>query len=176
MKTLAEKSFETEAHVQNMQRVAIKIGEKLELTDTELNRLELLIMLHDIGKINIPGEILTKEGSLSPEEWELMKQHPETGYKIARATEEFAHVAEDILAHHERWDGTGYPNGLKEEEIPLLAKITAVADAYEVMANGRPYKEPLTKEEIVKEFKRCAGTQFDPGLVEIFISVLEAEI
>jgi len=176
LRTLAEKSFETEAHVRNMQRVAIKIGEKLELPDTELKRLELLIMLHDIGKINIPGEILTKEGSLSPEEWDLVKQHPETGCKIARATEEFAHVAEDILAHHERWDGTGYPNGLKEEKIPLLARITAVADAYEVMANGRPYKEPMTKEEIVKEFKRCAGIQFDPELVKIFISVLEAEI
>ena len=176
LNTLAEKSFETEAHVQNMKRVAIKIGEKLELTDTELNRLELLIMMHDIGKINIPGEILSKKGSLSPEEWELVKQHPETGYKIARATEEFAHVAEDILSHHERWDGTGYPKGLKKEEIPLLARITAVADAYEVMANGRPYREPLTKEEIVKEFKRCAGTQFDPGLVEIFLPVLEAEI
>jgi len=85
-------------------------------------------------------------------------------------------VAEDILAHHERWDGTGYPQGLKEEEIPLLARITAVADAYEVMSNGRPYKGPMTKEEIVKEFKRCAGSHFDPKLAEIFISVLEAEI
>jgi len=173
MKTLAEKSFETEAHVENMQKVAIKIGEKLGLTETELNRLKLLIMLHDIGKINIPGEILTKDGSLSPEEWKLVKQHPETGFRIARATEEFAYVAEDILAHHERWDGTGYPNGLKEKEIPLLARITAVADAYEVMTNGRPYKEPMTKEEIVKEVKRCAGKQFDPELVEIFLSVLE---
>ncbi len=176
LKTLAEKSFETETHVRNMQEVALKIGEKLELTETELNRLELLIMLHDIGKINIPGEILTKEGSLSPEEWKLVKQHSETGYKITRALEEFAHVAEDILAHHERWDGTGYPNGLKEEEISLLARITAVADAYEVMTNGRPYKEPMTKEEIVKEFKRSAGTQFDPRLVEIFLSVLKTEI
>ncbi len=176
LKTLAEKSFETEAHVQNMQRVAIKIGEKLRLPETELSRLKLLIMLHDIGKINIPGEILKKESSLSPEEWVLVKQHPKTGYKIARAAEEFAHVAEDILAHHERWDGTGYPNGLKEEEIPLLARITAVADAYEVMTNGRPYKEAMTKEEIVKEFKRCAGKQFDPELVKIFLSILETEI
>ncbi|MGM0653479.1 MAG: HD-GYP domain-containing protein, partial [Bacillota bacterium] len=155
---------------------AIKIGEKLGLPETELNRLKLLVMLHDIGKINIPREILTKEGSLSPEEWKLVKQHPETGYRIAHTTEEFAHVAEDILAHHERWDGTGYPNGLKKEKIPLLARITAVADAYEVMTNGRPYKEPMTKEEIVKEVKRCAGKQFDPELVEIFLSILGTEI
>ena len=79
---------------------------------------------------------LEKKGSLSPEEWELVKQHPETGYRIERAAEEFVHVAEDILAHHERWEGTGYPNGLKEEQIPLLARITAVADAYEVMTSA----------------------------------------
>ena len=175
MKTLAEKSFETEAHVENMQKVAIKIGEKLGLTETELNRLKLLIMLHDIGKINIPGEILTKEGSLSPEEWKLVKQHPETGFRIAHATEEFTHVAEEILSHHERWDGTGYPNGLKEEEIPLLARITAVADAYEVMTNGRPYKAPMTKEEIVKEVKRCAGKQFDPELADVFLKIYKEE-
>ena len=176
LKTLAEKSFETEAHVQNMQEAALKIGEKLELPESELNRLHLLIMLHDIGKINIPGEILTKEGSLTPEEWELMKQHPETGYRITRATGEFAHVAGDVLAHHERWDGTGYPHGLKEEEIPLLARITAIADAYEVMTNGRPYKEPMDREEIVAEFKRCAGTHFDPELADVFLTILKEEL
>ncbi len=173
LKNLEAKSFETEAHYSSMQDVAHKIGKKIGLSESELNRLEMLIPMHDIGKINIPGEILTKEGSLSPEEWELMKQHPVTGFRIACAIEEFAHMAEDILAHHERWDGSGYPQGLKGKEIPLLARITAVADAYEVMTSGRPYKEPMTKEEIKAEFKRCAGTQFDPELVEIFLSVLE---
>ncbi len=91
------------------------------------------------------------------------------------ATEQFAHVAEDILAHHERWDGTGYPQGLKESSIPLLARITAIADAYEVMSHGRPYKKAMSKNEIIAEFRRCSGKQFDPELVEVFLAVLEGD-
>jgi len=172
-KTLEEKSFETEEHTRNMQEAASKIAEKINLPDSEINRLRLLITLHDIGKINNAENILTKTGPLTPEEWELMKKHPETGYRIALAAEEFAHVAKDILAHHEHWDGSGYPQGLKGKEIPLLSRITAIADAYEVMSRGRPYKKALRPEEIKAEFKRCAGTQFDPELVEAFLSVLE---
>jgi len=88
---------------------------------------------------------------------------------------EFTCVAEDVLAHHERWDGNGYPSGLKKNEIPLLARIAAIADTYEVMSNGRPYKEAITNKEVVAEFKRCSGTQFDPELVELFLPILEAD-
>ncbi|MEW5921891.1 MAG: PAS domain S-box protein [Bacillota bacterium] len=176
LKALEAKSYETEAHTRCMQEVALKIGEKLGLPDSEMSRLKLTITLHDIGKINISEEILTKKGPLTAEEWEIMKKHPETGYRITRATEEFAHVAEEILAHHECWDGSGYPRGLKGKEIPLLARITAIADTYEVMSNGRPYKKALSQSEIVAEFKRRAGTQFDPELVEIFLSLLETGI
>ncbi len=172
LKTLAEKSYETEMHTRRMHEVGQKIGSKMGLNDVELNRLNLLITLHDIGKINISEEILTKKGPLTAEEWEVIKKHPEVGYRIARATEEFAHVAEDIAAHHERWDGAGYPQGLKGDEIPLLARITAIADAYEVMSNGRPYKKAMGISEITAEFKKCSGTQFDPALVEIFLSIL----
>ncbi len=169
LKTLQAKSYETEEHTMHMQQAALKIGEKLELPDLELSRLKLIITLHDIGKINISEEILTKEGPLTAEEWEEVKKHPETGYRIARATEDFTHVAEDILAHHEHWDGSGYPQGLKGKEIPLLARITSIVDSYEVMVNGRPYKKALSPEEIKEEFKRCAGTKFDPELVAIFL-------
>ncbi len=103
-----------------------------------------------------------------------MKKHSETGYRIAKATDDFAHVAEDILAHHERWDGSGYPQGLKREAIPILSRITAIADAYEVMSNGRPYKKAMSKSEIVTELKNCSGSHFDPELTELFLSVLEA--
>jgi len=171
LKTLSEKSFETEAHTRRMQSIALEIGKALRLSDTELSRLNLLITLHDIGKINISEEILTKNGPLTNEEWLVMKKHPEIGYRIARATEEFAHVADDILAHHEHWDGKGYPMGLKGEEIPLLARITAIADAYEVMSNGRPYKKAMTPDEVAAEFKSCAGSQFDPELVNLFLSL-----
>jgi len=171
LKTLEAKSFETEAHARGMQEIAKKIGEKIKLPYTELNRLDLLITLHDIGKINIAEEILVKNGPLTSEEWEAIKRHPEIGFRIARATEDFAHIAEDILAHHECWDGTGYPRGIMGEKIPLLARITAIADAYEVMKNGRPYKKAMTQKEINAEFKSCSGTQFDPALVKVFLSI-----
>jgi HD-GYP domain-containing protein (c-di-GMP phosphodiesterase class II) len=171
LKTLEAKSYETEAHTRGMQQIARLIGKELNLPDAEMSRLKLLITLHDIGKINIAEEILTKKNQLTTEEWETIKKHPEIGYRIARATEEFAHVADDILAHHEKWDGSGYPQGLREKTIPFLARITAIADAYEVMTNGRPYKAAMTTKEIAAEFDRCSGTHFDPALVEIFLSI-----
>ncbi len=173
LKTLAEKSFETEAHTRNMQEIALSIGEKVGLPDSELNRLSLLITLHDIGKINIPGELLTKKGALTEPEWQIMKEHSETGYRIAQATEAFAHVAEDILSHHERWDGSGYPRGLQGEAIPLLARITALADAYEVMHNGRPYKQAMPHQAIITEIKACAGSHFDPQLTELTLEIID---
>ncbi|KUO50296.1 MAG: hypothetical protein APF76_11335 [Desulfitibacter sp. BRH_c19] len=173
LKTLEEKSHETESHVRQMQFIGMKIGEKLGLPESEMSRLYLLISMHDIGKINIPEDILRKKGNLTQEEWEIIKKHPEIGCRITRSTEEFAHVAGDILCHHEKWDGSGYPRGIKKTEIPLLARIIAIADAYEVMCNGRPYKAPLSQKEIIDEFKNCAGSQFDPDLVKLLIEILE---
>jgi diguanylate cyclase (GGDEF)-like protein/PAS domain S-box-containing protein len=171
LKTLEAKSFETESHTRGMQQIAQLIGKRINLPDAELNRLDLLITLHDIGKINIAEEILTKDTPLTEEEWATIRKHPEIGFRIARATEEFAHVAEDILAHHEHWDGSGYPQGLKGSAIPFLARINAIADAYEVMANGRPYKKAMNTKQIEAEFIRCSGKQFDPILVEIFLNI-----
>ncbi|NLX91111.1 MAG: HD-GYP domain-containing protein [Firmicutes bacterium] len=175
LKTLGTKSFETEEHTKRMQSMALKIGECLKLPDSEMARLSLLITLHDIGKINISEEILTKKESLTKQEWEIIKKHPEIGFRIARATEEFAHVAEDILAHHERWDGSGYPKGLKGKEIPILSRITAIVDAYEIMTNGRPYRKALSHDEIISEIERNSGTQFDPELAALFLNILQKE-
>jgi HD-GYP domain-containing protein (c-di-GMP phosphodiesterase class II) len=163
------KSFETEAHSGNMHKFARRLGIRLGLSADELSRLDLVIRLHDIGKINIPAEILGKKGPLTADEWVIMKRHTEIGYRIVQATEEFAHVAQEILSHHEKWDGTGYPQNLKGEEIPYLSRIANVVDSYEVMLNGRPYKKPMSEEEIIAELKRCSGTQFDPNLVEVFL-------
>lgn len=171
--TLAEKSFETEAHTRRMQAVGQIIGHKLKLTDAEQSRLKLLITLHDIGKINISEQILTKKGPLTEQEWAVIKTHPEIGFRIAWASDDFKHVAEDILAHHERWDGKGYPQGLKEWDIPLLSRITAIADSFEVMTNGRPYKRAMSKSDIKAEFMSCSGTQFDPELIELFLPVID---
>ncbi len=172
LKTLEAKSFESESHTRGMQKIAKKIGKKINLPEEELNRLDLLITLHDIGKINIAEEILTKAKPRTEEEWATIRKHPEIGFRIAQATEEFAHVAKDILAHHEHWDGKGYPQGLKGPAIPLLARITAIADAYEVMTNGRPYQNPMSRKAIEAEFMRCSGTQFDPVLVKAFLEIL----
>lgn len=175
LKTLKEKSNETEEHALRMQEMALKIGKRLNLPGTELDRLNLLVSLHDLGKIVISEDILKKEESLTEEEWEIIKKHTITGFRIARSTEEFAHVAEDILAHHEHWDGSGYPDGLQGEDIPLLARIVALVDAYDVITHGRPYKKALFPREAAEEIRRCAGSQFDPKVVEVFLSLLEEE-
>jgi diguanylate cyclase (GGDEF)-like protein/PAS domain S-box-containing protein len=173
LKTLSEKSYETEIHTRGMQKIARMIGERLNLTESEMSRLDLLIILHDIGKINLSQYLLTKPEPLEEEERAEIRKHPETGFRIARATEEFAHVADEIYSHHERWDGNGYPRGLKGRDIPLLSRIAAVADAYEVMANGRPYKPAMEPDEITDEFKKNAGKQFDPEIVAIILSLIK---
>ncbi len=173
LKALEQESHETKEHAQRMQEMAVRIGEKLDLSESELRRLVLLITLHDIGKINIPENILTKQTALTQQEWEVVKEHPETGYRIARATEDFAHVAEDILCHHEHWDGSGYPRGIAGREIPLLARITAVVDAYDAILNGRPYRKALSPTDTLAEIKKLSGTQFDPELVTILCQIAE---
>lgn len=172
LSTLGAKSDETEEHAMRMASIAFKLGEKIDLSNEQLNNLSLLATLHDIGKVTIPADILNKPGKLTEEEWDIITEHPETGYRIAINTEEFAKIARSILCHHERWDGTGYPQGLAGKDIPLLARIITIVDAYDVMTNGRSYKEPISKKEAVKEIERCAGSQFDPDLVEKFINLM----
>jgi diguanylate cyclase (GGDEF)-like protein/PAS domain S-box-containing protein len=172
---LAEKSFETKEHIDRMTSVGRQFGEKLSLSPSELSRLETLTMLHDIGKINIDSHILLKETALSDEEWKEIKKHPEVGYRITRTTEEFAYIAEDILAHHERWDGKGYPQNLEGDSIPYLARILNIIDSYDVMINGRPYKEKMSLAEVIEEIERCSGKQFDPDLAEVFVAFLKEE-
>jgi diguanylate cyclase (GGDEF)-like protein len=167
--TLKNKKYVTDAKIGFVQELAAQIGEKLCLPHYELNRLNTLMLLHDIGKVNIIEEILSKRGPLTEDEWVSIRKHPEIGYRIVKSTEEFSNVADDILAHHERWDGLGYPRGLKGDEIPFLARLTAVIDAYDALINGRPYKEAVTHQEAVAELENNAGTQFDPLLVDLFI-------
>ena len=173
LNTLGAKSDETKEHAMRMTSLAHRLGERVGVNNSELDRLSLLATLHDIGKTTIPEEVLTKPGELSEEEWQLIREHPGKGYKIASASKEFSVVAEEILAHHERWDGGGYPNGLEGEEIPFLARIISIVDAYDVMTNGRPYKEDISKSEALKEIEECAGSQFDPELAEEFVEMMQ---
>ena len=170
--TLGAKSGETEEHALRMTELALTLGRELGLSNNQLNQLSLLATLHDIGKVTIPEEILNKPGDLTDEEWETIKDHPERGYRIAAATEEFAPIANYILHHHERWDGSGYPQGVSGEDIPLLSRIISIVDAYDVMTNGRTYKEAMSREKALKEILDCAGSQFDPELAEKFVQVI----
>lgn len=167
------RSHETEAHCQRLQEIVMKVGQALNLCPSDMDNLRLLAALHDIGKIAIPNSILDKPGELNFEEWETMRRHPEIGHRIALSSPEMAPIAEAILHHHEHWDGSGYPQGKRAEEIPLLSRILAIADAYDVMLNGRPYQAPISHAEALGEIQRCAGGQFDPYLVEKAIKLLK---
>jgi len=132
-------------------------------------------LLHDVGKIGVPGYLLRKEGPLSDDEWQLMRRHPEIGERICRPLSASRGLVPVIRHHHERYDGRGYPDGLRGEAIPLGARIVAIADAYEAMFHGRPYQPARTHVETVEELQRLGGRQFDPGLVPVFIDELEQD-
>jgi len=125
--------------------------------------------MHDIGKIAIRGEVLEKKGPLDETEREEVKRHPDVGYTILGSANEYNPLAEIVLAHHESWDGEGYPRGLEGEEISLMSRVIAVVEAYDAMVSGRPYREAMSREEAVAELRRCAGTQFDPSVVEVLV-------
>lgn len=167
--TMLEKSHETAEHADRLVQHAKAIGEHLMLPEATLFDLELATALHDIGKMSVDERILLKKEALTPEEWGQVRRHPEAGYRIAQATTELMPIADFILSHHERWDGNGYPRGLKGEEIPLIARIINIVDSYDAMTSQRPYGKPLTREEAIAEMERCSGTQFDPDLIRIFL-------
>lgn len=171
-KTLYEKHSETEEHTIRVKNLGLALGKKINLPQDKLEELELLCTLHDIGKIGIPEQILMKPGKLTNEEWEVMKSHTEIGYRIAKATPELAYVADEILSHHEKYDGTGYPRGLKGQGIPILSRIINIVDSFDVMTHKREYKETKSFDYAVDELKRCSGTQFDPMLVEKFLMII----
>ena len=170
--TLYEKSYETEKHDVRMNQYCTAIGKEVGLSTENLNELSLFAILHDIGKVGINQSILQKPGPLTLDEWDEMRRHPEIGFRIAQNTPELSTVARYILSHHERWDGLGYPQGLKNEDIPLLCRILSVADAYDAMTNDRVYRKAIDKDKAIDELQRNSGTQFDPTIVNIFVNLL----
>lgn len=173
--SLEEKTTETRAHAERLKSLSLRLGKRIGLGANAMDELALAAVMHDIGKIGIPDSVLMKPGPLNDEEWQIMKKHPETGYHIILSSPNMAKVGEFILSHHERWDGLGYPRGLQKENIPLISRIIAVVDAYDVMTSDRPYKTPRTSEQALCEIEQCAGTQFDPAVASAFVEMIRWE-
>lgn len=174
--SLLEKDYESMKHTRRVGDIVMKMADKMNMSVAEKDEIMLLATLHDIGKLAVPEEILLKKGKLSDEEWSTIKKHPMTGYNICKTIPELLPIAENILTHHEWWNGGGYPQGLKFNDIPLLSRIISIADAYDVMTNSRSYKKAMTHEDAIKELLRCSGTQFDPSLVEVFVNHCTSEV
>lgn len=169
--SMFEKSHETQAHAERLASLSEKLGKAIGLPQDKLEELELAATLHDIGKISIDNNILTKPGELNEDDWREIKKHPETGYRIANSSAELRHAAIYILCHHERWDGKGYPQGLAQDNIPLISRIIAIADSYDAMTHDRAYRKAISPQEAAKIIADSAGMQYDPDLVRAFVDL-----
>ncbi|MCR4442510.1 MAG: diguanylate cyclase [Peptococcaceae bacterium] len=175
MSALEARDFITEGYTERVEKLALDMASAIGLSEKNISDLRLLARFHDIGKVGIPDSILLKKSPLTPNEIKKMQRHSEIGYRIAQSSPDLAAIADWILKHHEWWNGGGYPLGLKGMEIPLECRILAIVDAYEAMTSDRLYRKAMSHEEAVNELKRCAGTQFDPFLVERFIRIFSQE-
>ncbi len=162
----------TDKHMKDIAEYSVEIAQKLRLPDNDIEDIRKAALLHDLGKICVPDHILMKADKLSDDEMDVIKRHPAAGAKIIESVEPIKHAREIIKHHHECYDGTGYPDGLGGNKIPLGARIISVADAFGAMTTDRPYRKALSIEKAIKELKEFAGIQFDPEIVEIFISIL----
>jgi len=169
MSALFEKSEREAQHSQRVSEICEEIATKMDFDQDDMEQIRIAGLVHDIGKIGIDEGILNKTGQLESDEWPAIRRHPEAGWRILNTTVEFSEIAQFILHHHERYDGKGYPSGLKGEEIPIQARIIAIADAYDAMTNARSYRKAISHEEAIKEIKRCSGTHFDPAVVDAFM-------
>jgi response regulator RpfG family c-di-GMP phosphodiesterase len=162
---------ETQGHSYRVVEYAMRVAETLALEESELTWVRWGAILHDVGKIGIPDAILLKPGKLTEDEWTVMKQHPEMGYRMLQHIEFLVPALDVVLCHQERWDGTGYPRGLQGEAIPLGARIFAVVDTFDAMTSDRPYRKALTIDAARDEIKSFGGTQFDPMISAAFLSI-----
>jgi diguanylate cyclase (GGDEF)-like protein/PAS domain S-box-containing protein len=169
MDALVEKSQRELMHSRRVSSVCERIAQEMQLQPDFINQIRIAGLIHDIGKIGIDEKILNKPGALDEEEWVAMKKHPEAGWRILNSVSEFSELSEFVLSHHERWDGTGYPRGLKAEQIPIEARIIMIADSYDAMTSMRSYRTALSHDEAILELKRYAGIQFDPLITRLFV-------
>lgn len=164
------KDHYTADHAASLVARALAVGRRLGLSEEELRELNYAAVLHDIGKIGIPGKILNKPGPLDDEEFAVMAEHTVIGERIVARVEHLRPIARIVRSAHERWDGKGYPDGLAGNLIPLASRVVLVCDAYDAMTSDRPYREALAREAALQELRTCAGSQFDPAVVEAFLA------
>jgi putative two-component system response regulator len=172
--TLEAKDKYTEGHSRRVAKMAETMAKHLRFTDSQLERIHLAAILHDIGKIGVREACLNKPGRLTPAEYDEVKQHPLISERILKPIEALEDILPNIRHHHERFDGKGYPSGLRGTDIPIGSRILSVADSYDAMTSDRPYRRALSVHETLEELKRNTGTQFDPELVTLFLSIHEA--
>ncbi|WP_446810714.1 HD-GYP domain-containing protein [Methylomonas sp. 2BW1-5-20] len=167
------KDLDSHAHMQRVGQYAAHIAKSMGLSDQAVRELLVTAPLHDVGKIGVPDKVLSKPGKLDAIEWEMMKQHTTHGYNLLKGSNSrLLKVAEIIaLSHHERWDGRGYPQGLRNTEIHLYGRITAIADVYDALTMARPYKKAWSHDQAAALIAGGRGTQFDPELVDVFQSI-----
>lgn len=170
---LSERDFMAQGHAERLVVLAVMMAERMHFSDDKRKNLILLAKVHDLGNVSIPDEILFKPRKLSGEEYEKMKEHVRIGHTIANRSKELFPIAHLILHHHECWDGNGYCDGLKGEQIPLACRIFSITDAYDALTNARPYREGIGKKEAIEEIRKNSGTQFEPRLVDEFVQLVE---
>src|SRR6266542_2214899 len=172
---LEAKERHTASHGAQTMRYAMLVAERLGLSEEQQAHIKLGALFHDIGTIGVPEHLLRKPAALDDHEWAEVKAHPAIGANLLSNVPMLEKIRPIVLAHHEHYDGTGYPNGLREDQIPLAAQIIAVADAYQAMTSERPYREPMSRKDALRELRACAGTQFNPVVVEAFITTVVNE-
>jgi len=172
MKALATRDYAAQGHAERLQELTARMAEKLNMSESAIVDLRLLAQFHDIGKVGIPDNIISKQGPLTVKEKREMERHSEIGYRLAQSIPELMLIADWIFKHHEWWNGRGYPLGLKGDDIPLESRIVAIVDSYDAMINDRQYRKAMTKEQAMAELKKGSGQQFDPRLVPVFLEVL----
>jgi HD-GYP domain-containing protein (c-di-GMP phosphodiesterase class II) len=162
-------------HSQRVAHLTKHLALAAGLDDYTANRLHITGLVHDVGKIGVPEIVLTKPGKLTKEEFDLIKKHPEIGHRILKDIPQLQDILPGVLHHHEAWTGGGYPAGLSGEQIPLAARVIALADSFDAMSSTRTYRSAMSRDEVHKEIDRCTGTQFDPELAPIFLQLSFAE-
>jgi putative nucleotidyltransferase with HDIG domain len=171
---LETRDFETHGHSDRVTALSLRIAERMGLDSKEVRNIQWGALLHDVGKIGVPDQILRKPGPLNDEEWIVMKKHPEIGFNMLKDIPFLKPALNIVHSHHERFDGKGYPLGLKGSYIPLAARIFSIVDSFDAMTSDRPYRKKMNQADAIIEIKRCSGSQFDPEIVNIFINTISA--